>query len=78
MLPAKRWKEAEELLEKQKLFANKIVFIKQTPEHIPFRVLLQGSKTGGELIAEELTICDAERKYTTIFRGLLKDYYLHL
>ncbi len=78
LLPAKRWKEVEELLKRQNLCANKIVFVKQSPPHSAFRILLQGSKGNSEPTVEELTICDTERKYTSPFKELLKDYYLKL
>ncbi len=78
LLPYKRKYDLETLLVKEKLFANNIVLVKQSIQHSPFRILLQGSKQKGETVTTELAICDEDKNYTPDFISLLKDYYLYL
>ncbi len=78
LLPHKRKNDLETLLAKEKLFANSIVLVKQSIQHSPFRILLQGSKQKGETVTIELAICAEDKNYTPDFIILLKDYYLYL
>jgi tRNA1Val (adenine37-N6)-methyltransferase len=78
LLPYKRKTDLEILLEKESLHANNIVLVKQSVQHSPFRILLQGSKQKFEKITSTLSITDEQKKYTAEFTHLLKDYYLYL
>ncbi len=78
LLPYKRKTDLEILLEKESLHANNIVLVKQSVQHSPFRILLQGSKQKSQIIKSTLAITDEQKKYTSEFTGLLKDYYLYL
>ncbi len=78
LLPYKRWKEAQTLIEQQYLFINQTVFVKQSPRHKPFRIMVQGSRMVSEVAVSEVVICDESNNYTPPFLNLLTDYYLHL
>ena len=78
LLPYKRINEIEDLLEKEGLHANQMVFVSQSVLHSPFRILLKGSKQKTELVTSSLSITDEEKNYTPQFIDLLKDYYLYL
>jgi tRNA1Val (adenine37-N6)-methyltransferase len=79
MLPAKRKKEVEALLQSSSLFLNKICSVKQTVAHEPFRLLLAGSFTKiEEPEISILSIRDQDNQYTREFITLLREYYLHL
>ena len=78
LLPAKREKEIEQLLQFQQLYLHKKILVRQTPRHQPFRMMIQGGKGQGNLVAGEIVIKDEEDRYTPAFVQLLKDYYLHL
>lgn len=78
LLPFKRGKDVEELLAVYELHLHKKVTVKQTTEHAPFRLMLQGSNTKAETVVVELSIKDNHQQYTQEFTSILKDYYLHL
>jgi tRNA1Val (adenine37-N6)-methyltransferase len=78
LLPYKRINEIEGLLQNENLHANEMVIVRQSVLHAPFRILLQGSKQKTELVTSSLAITDEQKKYTTHFIELLKDYYLYL
>lgn len=78
LLPHKRKDDLETLLVKEKLFADNMVLVKQSIQHSPFRILLQGSKQKTETIIDTIAICDEQKRYTVEFIDLLKEYYLHL
>ncbi|MFN2440499.1 MAG: tRNA1(Val) (adenine(37)-N6)-methyltransferase [Chitinophagaceae bacterium] len=78
LLPFKRKKEMEILLEAHQLFINEIVIVQQSDQHLPFRCMIRGSKKTSALVCSELSICDDKKQYTQAFVQLLKDYYLYL
>lgn len=78
LLPYKRYGELEGYLRSEGLFINKVVRVKQTTRHAPFRILVQGSRVASPLTEEALAIRDEHQQYTPSFTALLKDYYLHL
>ncbi len=81
LLPAKRKSEIPALLEKNGLQADSWVWVKQSPAHDPFRIMIRcGHKNAEDVSTPESTIIIEESpgKYTEAFVGLLKDYYLYL
>jgi tRNA1Val (adenine37-N6)-methyltransferase len=79
LLPAKRMNDLANLSIKADLHLRKIIKVKQTTRHLPFRLMVQGSSKKGELISrEELSIKGDDQQYTPRFVNLLKDYYLYL
>lgn len=78
LLPYKRAAELDGYLEKEQFFINKIVRVRQSTRHSPFRMMVQGSRTASPLQEEELAIRDEFNQYTPAFTALLKDYYLYL
>ena len=81
LLPFKRNEEIKKVLFRQNLFVSKIVFVKQSPEHNYFRMMIAGKSTRGsaaETLIEEISIWNDHQQYTNEFKGLLKDYYLYL
>lgn len=78
LLPYKRDAEARGLLQQNGLFLYKEVLVRQTNQHAPFRLLLQGGLVKQALQTQDLTIAQADQHYTPVFIALLKAYYLHL
>lgn len=81
LLPFKRNEEIKKMLLKQKLFASKLVFVKQSTKHDYFRIMLSGILSNTretETAIDELAIWNDEQEYTNEFVDLLKDYYLNL
>lgn len=78
LLPYKRLAEAEQVLQQSQLFIDKMVIVKQSVLHSPFRVMLRGSKQKKVRENSELSIWDEQQQYTDEFIHLLKDYYLYL
>jgi len=81
LLPFKRNEEIRRILLKQHLFVSKLVFLKQSPQHSYFRLMIAGKLTHegqGETVIEEISIWNDQQQYTNRFRELLKDYYLYL
>jgi len=78
LLPCKRKREMENFLAAQHLFAHKVVYLKQTISHSPFRLMIKGSKQEKDQTEEVIAVCDNKRQYTPRFTALLKDYYLLL
>jgi len=80
LLPFKRRSEIIELLKKNALAIHEIILVKQTREHQPFRMMIEGahSKNVNEHMQTEIIIMNERREYTQAFRDLLKDYYLNL
>lgn len=77
LLPFKRKKEMEVLLETHQLFINDVITVSQSYAHFPFRCMLMGSKNASTPRCNNLSICDDKKQYTQAFVQLLKDYYLH-
>ncbi len=81
LLPYKRNAEIKQLLREKKLPVEEIVFVRQSPGHDYFRMMIKGrSATDGiiETKIAELRIKENGDEYSSGFRSLLKDYYLHL
>ncbi|MFN2458682.1 MAG: tRNA1(Val) (adenine(37)-N6)-methyltransferase [Chitinophagaceae bacterium] len=79
LLPFKRKKELEFLLKQQNLFATKIIFLRPSVLHPPFRIMLKGCKINVEMpFITEIPITNKQKQYTYEFKELLKDYYLKL
>jgi tRNA1Val (adenine37-N6)-methyltransferase len=79
LLPYKRQHDLEKYIAQFELYLHKIIRVKQTTAHIPFRLMVQGSnKKKEEIFEQELAIKNKEQEYTTEFIPLLKDYYLYL
>ncbi|HZH67375.1 MAG TPA: methyltransferase [Flavisolibacter sp.] len=78
LLPAKRWEYLETLLAELDLHLHKKVAVKQSIVHTPFRLMVQGSHSKGELFTGNISIKDNREKYTYEFSSLLREYYLHL
>ncbi len=78
LLPLKRKNEFDVLMKKEKLFANEIIFIRQSFKHPPFRMMIQGSAKNIEPFISELSIKNENDAYTQEFKDLLGDYYLYL
>jgi len=78
LLPFKRKKEMEILLEKHQLFINELIEVRHSLKHLPFRCMITGSKKTSTLKCNDLSICDDNRQYTPAFIQLLNDYYLYL
>ena len=81
LLPYKRNEEIKNLLVENDLTVSKMVFVKQTVQHGYFRIMLVGkliTDESNETAIDEITIRDDQQQYTSSFKDLLKDYYLHL
>jgi tRNA1Val (adenine37-N6)-methyltransferase len=78
LLPYKRINEIEPLMQQNGLFADKMVFVKQTIAHTPFRIMISGSPVLRKTNMFEIAIRDGANGYTTAFTQLLQPYYLYL
>ena len=79
--PLKRKEEILLSISKKNLRLTRITTVKQTVQHNPFRLMLEGQKasdTQPETENTEMAIKDVSDQYTTAFTELLKDYYLYL
>ncbi len=80
LLPYKRKDEIRKLLTNAGLSISSLMFVKQTPKHDYFRILLEGKPGTAEeeILFDEMTIKDENDQYSCEFVSLLKDYYLYL
>lgn len=78
MYPFKREKKIEAIFAKQSLFVAKKIYLKQSVNHSPFRILIKGCKKVTEAETFTTTVRNEKQQYTSEFVGLLKDYYLYL
>lgn len=78
LLPAYRMTELEKLAAQNKLHLQTLTWVKQTPRHEPFRMLVQLGFALSGLQQNTITIREADQRYSEVFTALLKDYYLHL
>jgi len=79
LLPYRRSSEIGRLLKRSALVAMKTVFVRQSPNHSYFRLMLKGCLAGeqpGPAEIGEISIWNAEQQYTDEFRALLKKYYI--
>jgi tRNA1Val (adenine37-N6)-methyltransferase len=82
LMPAYRKAEVVATAIQYGFFITRMVMVKQTPAHEPFRIMLQfnfsvGKRPGGG-IEETIIIKDGSNEYSSEFTTLLKEYYLHL
>jgi tRNA1Val (adenine37-N6)-methyltransferase len=77
VLPSKRMTEFEMLAAKNAFAISHKAVVRQTPRHVPFRVMyiVKNADGGGPVEYEEMTIKENDR-YTDRFHHLLEDYYL--
>lgn len=79
LVPYKRKKEVEALLQKDSLHPTKIVSVRQSVDHDHFRLMIEGSLFKDyEAEESEISITERDGQYTTEFVKLLIDYYLYL
>lgn len=78
LLPAYRITELEKLANQHGLHLQAITWVKQTPRHQPFRMMVQLGYTPAGLQENTITIKETGQQYSEAFIALLKDYYLHL
>lgn len=79
LLPAHRSSFFEELASKKKFHLIEKLSVSQTPGHHAFRNILHFSRNRTRELSEtNLTIFAEPSLYSTEFRSLMKDYYLHL
>ena len=81
LLPFKRDKELEQLLENNQLEIAEKVMIRQSTGHNYFRIVLMGHHKNvikNEPKQSEIAISDGHGSYTAEFTALLSDYYLNL
>jgi len=77
LLPYKRQKELEKLLEQHRLFVYKKVVVHQSTAHDPFRIMLMGGQNVAATHQSTIAIREG-KEYTQDFIQLLRDYYLYL
>lgn len=75
------YKRMEEILQKIKWQGwpiTRIVKVKQTTAHSPFRLMLEGRKgiAADESVTTEMAVKTTDDQYTEEFRELLKEYYM--
>lgn len=78
LLPFKRIKEAEALIDQQQFYIHKKVVVHPSVSHPPFRVMFMCSPKNKETAASQIFIRDENQHYTPAFVALLKEYYLYL
>jgi tRNA1Val (adenine37-N6)-methyltransferase len=79
LYPFKRLAELERSLKSEGLYIQKKVLVKQSVNHLPFRVMIMGSAEKSNFMAQdEINIADGRLEYTPDFIELLQDYYLYL
>ncbi len=78
LLPYHRIEYFESLCLKEKFYVEQKILMKQTPHHNYFRSILLFSQKKQSIKNNDFIIKDEFNDYTTEFKNLLKDYYLHL
>lgn len=79
LLPFKRKKEIEELLQAYGLHPHESITVCPSTQHDPFRLMITGSKNAvAEIKMSTLSIRNEAQAYTEEFTELLKPYYLYL
>jgi tRNA1Val (adenine37-N6)-methyltransferase len=76
LLPAYRHTELGDLASQNGLQLQAITWVKQTPRHEPFRMMVQLGRLAVPLQEDALIIREADQQYSADFVELLKDYYL--
>lgn len=80
LLPYKRHKEIEMLINDSNLFLTQKTFVRQSLNHDYFRIMIEGGQKQAEekTITNEISIWNDRQQYTQEFIDFLKDYYLKL
>ena len=86
LLPYKRFEEISKLLLENNLAIVKLIFVRQSVNHHYFRMMIFGKLINNNTIkklTDEIAIkgnlsTAQYEQYSTAFKNLLKDYYLHL
>lgn len=85
LLPFRREKEIERLLQVTQLHMTEKVYVKTSPQQSPHRLLLAGRRVQTEAALleqpmgkQEICITDQNGQYSSACKALLKDYYLAL
>lgn len=81
LLPFKRKAEVEKAFSLEKLYLEKELLVKPSPEKEYFRIMIKGthkSLSTRNTISQTMEITDTKGNYTPSFTTLLKDYYLYL
>jgi len=80
LLPYKRHKEIERLIDESNLSIAQKTFVRQSLNHDYFRIMIEGRHKHAEekTITNEISIWNDRQQYTPEFIDLLKDYYLNL
>jgi tRNA1Val (adenine37-N6)-methyltransferase len=79
LLPYHRHAYFIDLCSKQGFWLSEQLLVRQTPGHNYFRSILHFKRKADKFSpGHELVIQDEKNNYTTEFKDLLKDYYLHL
>lgn len=76
LLPFHRAEYFKSLAEKQTYFLKEEFQIKQTPAHPHFRSILLFSSEKNNPVSQSLIIKNEAGEYNSVFKNLLKDYYL--
>ena len=77
LIPYHRLDYLRQLLQENQLYCNQEMMVRQSTRHDYFRAMIIFSKNKSNTISQEMSIHNAERKYTEEFSALLKDYYLN-
>ena len=80
LLPVNREKEIDGLMLRHRFFLSQKIFVRQTVNHDPFRLMIEGrqKENGATSLVQEMSIKDDQGNYTPEFISLLKDYYFYL
>lgn len=81
LLPFKRLHEINTLVRNSGLVLTDQVFVRQSTNHEPFRIIIAGSKSAdyqNDPTVTDISISDESREYTAAFKALLSNYYLAL
>jgi len=76
LLPFHRVGYFKELAQRSDFYLAEEMFVRQTPAHSFFRVMLLFSTKNHDCSSKEMTIKNREGSYTKEFSDLLSDYYL--
>lgn len=77
LLPAKREATATKLLTAHGFWCQRKTYVQQTPNHSPFRLMIQATRMPVAM-EEDYLVIKSGPDYTPATKALLKDYYLHL
>lgn len=78
LIPFYRTQESIDLFERENLYLNQILKIRQSEKHDYFRSVLFMTREQQSIISEETMTIKKEGQYSNEFIELMKDYYLYL